>query len=66
MDYKKLGSSIYARLDKGDEIIACILDICRNENILSAVYSGIGACNEAEVRTFLLKMNTDTIKETAF
>lgn len=57
MDYKKLGSSIYARLDKGDEIIAGILDICRKENILSASYSGIGACDEAEVRTYIPAKN---------
>ena len=57
MDYKKFDNSLYARFDKGDEIISCILDICRKEKILSATYSGIGACREIEVRTYIPSKN---------
>ena len=32
MDYKKFGDSIYARFNRGDEIISGIIDICRKEN----------------------------------
>ena len=52
MDYRKYGDTVYIRMDKGDEIIGCILDICRKEQILSAVFSGIGGCSEAQVQTF--------------
>ena len=53
MDYRKFGETFYIRLDKGDEIISCLLDICKKENIYSAIFSGIGGCSEAQVQTFL-------------
>ena len=53
MDYRKYGETYYARMDKGDEIISCILALCRNENISSAIFSGIGGCSGAEIQTFI-------------
>ena len=53
MDYKKFGEAIYARFDKGDEVLEGILNICRKENILSAAFSGIGACGEVTVSTYI-------------
>ena len=53
MEYGKFDKTYYIRADKGDEIINCILDICRKENIGSAVYSGIGGCASAEIQTFI-------------
>ena len=38
MDYRKFGESYYIRLDKGDEIITSLLDICGNESISSATF----------------------------
>lgn len=58
MDYRKYGSTVYIRMDKGDEIIGCILDICKKEKILSATFSGIGGCSEAQVQTFLPENGT--------
>lgn len=55
MDYRKLGESYYIRMDKGDEIIASILDMCRREGISSATFSGIGGCEEAEIQVFHLE-----------
>ena len=52
MDYRKLGSTIYIRMDRGDEVIASILDICKNEHIQSATYNGIGGCSSAAIQTF--------------
>lgn len=49
MDCKKFGETIFARFDKGDEVLSCILNICKKEKILSATFSGIGACGEVEV-----------------
>lgn len=40
-------------MDKGDEIIDGILDICRREGIKSAVFSGIGGCGKADIQTFI-------------
>jgi len=57
MDYKKFGDAIYARFDKGDEIVAGILDICKKEKILSATYSGIGGCGDVTVATLLPETN---------
>jgi hypothetical protein len=53
MDYRKYGEVYYIRMDRGDEMIDQILDICRKENIKSATYSGIGGCGEAEIQTFI-------------
>lgn len=52
MEYKKMGSAYYIRMDKGDEIVASILDICERENIASATYNGIGGCQNAQIQTF--------------
>ena len=53
MDYRKYGETYYVRLDCGDEIIACILNLCEKENIQSAIFTGIGGCGEAEIQTFI-------------
>ena len=57
MDYKNIDDAVYVRLDKGDEILSSILDVCKKEKILSAIYSGIGACDEIEVRTHIPSKN---------
>ena len=53
MDYRKLGDAWYIRMDKGDNIVAGILDLCRREGIASATYTGIGGCQSAEIQTFI-------------
>ena len=53
MDYRKFDKTYYVRSDKGDEVIGCILEVCRKENIKSAIYSGIGGCASAEIQTFI-------------
>ena len=58
MYYRKYGNAIYVRLDKGDEIIARLMEVCKNEQILSATFSGIGGCSEAVIQTFLPETNT--------
>ena len=42
MDYRKISDTYYVRMDRGDEVISGILDICRKENITSCIFSGIG------------------------
>lgn len=58
MDYRKYGGTVYIRMDKGDEIIGGILDVCGKERIPSAVFSGIGGCSEAQIQTFLPQTRT--------
>ena len=58
MDYRKFGDTVYIRMDRGDEIIGGILDICKKEQIRSATFSGIGGCKEAQIQTYLPETNT--------
>ena len=53
MEYKKIGETYYVRMDRGDEIISNILDVCRKESISSAIISGIGGCSNAELQVFI-------------
>lgn len=53
MDYRKMQDTYYVRADKGDEIIATLLDVCAREGIESAIFTGIGGCSSAELQTFL-------------
>lgn len=53
MEYKKIGEAYYIRMDRDDEVIANILDVCRKESIPSAVFSGIGGCKSAELQVFI-------------
>ena len=52
MDYRKLGNSYYIRMDRGDEVVATVLGVCRREGISSATFSGIGGCSDAEIQVF--------------
>lgn len=58
MDYRKFADTIYIRMDRGDEIIGNILDICRKEQIFSAIFNGIGGCSEAQIQTFVPERGT--------
>ena len=58
MDYRRYGDTVYVRMDKGDEVIGGILDICAKERIASAVFSGIGGCSAAEIQTFIPETGT--------
>ncbi len=53
MDYRKIGETYYIRMDRDDEVIANILEVCRKESISSAVFSGIGGCQRAELQVFI-------------
>lgn len=53
MEYKKIGDTYYVRVDRDDEVIANILEICKRESIPSAVFSGIGGCKSAELQVFI-------------
>ena len=52
MDYRKFGECYYIRLDRGDEVVSSIIDVCRSENVRSATFLGIGGCSDAEIQVF--------------
>jgi predicted DNA-binding protein with PD1-like motif len=47
MDYKRSGSTIALRVDRGEEIVACIKKVCEAEHITFGCVSGIGAVGHA-------------------
>ena len=53
MDYRRMNDIYYVRIDKGEEIITELLQICGREGIQSAVFTGIGGCSHAEIQTFI-------------
>ncbi len=53
MDYRKMNDILYVRIDKGEEIITELLQLCQRENVRSAVFTGIGGCSHAELQTFI-------------
>ena len=53
MDYRRMHDTYYVRVDKGEEIITELLQLCRKEEIQSAVFTGIGGCSHAELQTFV-------------
>ncbi|MBR4256628.1 MAG: DUF296 domain-containing protein [Clostridia bacterium] len=63
MEYRKFNETYYIRADKGDEIIGCILDVCKKENLRSAIYSGIGGCSSAEIQTFIPENGTFDLRK---
>ena len=53
MDHRRYGDTVYIRMDRGDEIIKGVLEVCKKEGISSAIFSGIGGCGEAQIQTFV-------------
>ena len=58
MDYRRINDTYYVRIDKGEEIITELLQICGREGIQSAVFTGIGGCSHAEIQTFIPQKGT--------
>ena len=52
MEYRNYHETIYIRLDRGDEIIASLAEVCRREGINTAQVQGIGGCGRAVVGVF--------------
>ena len=49
MEFRKFQDKYIVRLNKGDEIISSITDLCRNENIKLGNFIGLGAANKATI-----------------
>lgn len=53
MEMNHRGSKIVLRLDKGEEILESLKNLCQSHNIKLAEVSGIGAVNKASVGIFM-------------
>lgn len=52
MEYRKFDDKLYVRLDKDDEVIAALADVCAKENLTAAQIQGIGGCESVTVGVF--------------
>lgn len=52
MEYKRFGSRIFARLDKGEEVVQTLKELCEKESITLGRVSGIGAVNFVDLGFF--------------
>jgi hypothetical protein len=57
MDYRKIGNEFYIRIDKDDEILSKILEVCKKENVRTAHFRGIGGCDKINIQTFIPAKN---------
>ena len=58
MEYRNYNDVIYLRLDRGDEVLTSILEVCKKEGIHSCIFSGIGGC---EISTMAARAMVRTI-----
>ena len=49
MEYKRIGDTLIARIDRGEEILQSLKTICEKENVRLASVSAIGAVDHAVV-----------------
>ena len=56
MEYRKFGNYYVVRIEKGEEVLSKLKELCLNENIRLGSISGLGAANEVEIGLF----NTET------
>ena len=52
MEYRKYKNKVVLRLDRDDEILACLTQLAEKENIKTASFSGIGATDNFTVGIF--------------
>lgn len=52
MEYKKFDENYVVRLNKGEEVIECLKELCEKEDIKLAEITGLGASNLVEIGVF--------------
>ena len=57
MEYKVFDKDIVVRLDKGDEVAKCLLEVAEKEGVALASVAGIGATDDFNVGVFDLDAN---------
>lgn len=53
MKYRRMKDDIYIRLDKDDNVVSSILNVCHKEKIQGGYIQGIGACDKAVLSTYI-------------
>lgn len=64
MEYRKFNNSYVVRINKGEEIVEKLKELCKKENIKVAEITGLGASNLVEIGLF--NVNTKEYKTTTF
>ena len=52
MEHRRFGSDCVIRIQKGEEILAALRQVCTQENIVLASVNGIGAVNDVTLGVF--------------
>ena len=52
MEYKRFENTVFARIDKGEEIVETLKTICEKEDITLAYVNAIGAVGDFTVGVF--------------
>ncbi len=52
MEYRRFNSTVFARIDKNEEIISKVMEICERENIKFANINALGAVGGFEIGLF--------------
>lgn len=52
MEYRKFGDRYVVRIDRGEEIIASLTQVCKTEHIVLGSISGIGAADDVTLGVF--------------
>ena len=55
MDYKKIGGKVFVRIDKGEEIVETLTQVCKKLDIAAGTVMGIGATDKAIIGLFDVK-----------
>ncbi len=63
MDYRKMKDAIYLRIDKGEDILETIKEVCKKESVFGGCFQGIGACGKTILSTYIPEDN-DFIEHT--
>ena len=64
MEYRKFNNSYVVRINKGEEIVEKLKELCEKEDIKVAEITGLGASNIVEIGLF--NVNTKEYKTTTF
>lgn len=63
MDYKKFDKKVFVRIDKGQEIVETLKQLCKDLDIKAGTITGIGATDKATIGLFDVKTKKYHSKE---
>ncbi len=63
MDYRKFGDTYVVRMDRGEEILACLTAFCEKEDVRLASVQALGAVDHAVVGVYDVASQVYTRKE---